>query len=322
MIGTALRDDVWTRLSAGAPLDGLGLGRVHGRWDLRGIGFEPPTREAPASVTLLGGRQASVQRIRGIRKIAGVRLTGLDFSGTKLDHLWLTDCDVEDCLFDGASLKSFRNVGSRLRKCSFAQSSLRDSVLGARLRGARARYEQATFVGADMRGALPGHTDFIDCDFTAARMKGLEFWDATLTRCRFGGLLENVIFAGRKTLLGRRHEETLVDVDFTTAEFRWVEFRHLNLGRVKLPSRPDHLVVQHPKCVLEWLSRSLATRDDRELLSLRSAVDFWLQWAGPHHNQSIFVLAECGRTDDERHTAEMLIREAITACSDSRSRVS
>ncbi len=61
------------RLRAGQPLDGLGLEKVAGRWDLRGMRLSPPITRAP------GPRDAGVATVSlsGMDELRGVTLSGL-----------------------------------------------------------------------------------------------------------------------------------------------------------------------------------------------------------------------------------------------------
>ncbi len=55
----------------------------------------------------------------------------------------------------------------------------------------------------------------------------------------------------------------MVDVDFTEASLRMVEFRKLTLDRVRLPNRPDHIVLEDYAGALDRLIETFRAASDR-----------------------------------------------------------
>lgn len=114
---------------------------------------------------------------------------------------------------------------------------------------------------------------------------------------------------------GKPDLNPMEDVDFSDAELRMVEFRRLNLDRVKFPTSSAHLIVHHYRCVLEGASREL--RSDTRWSGLRAVMEHRLKWAGPRQEVGEFNhrdLAEMG-DEAEAEFAETLLRRLERECS-------
>ena len=111
--GQALSEEVLARLMAGRPLDDLGLEKVEGRIDLRGL-------PAPVPRRLARYEQAGwfIEKLGNLVKFDGVTLRGLDLSGASLDSFRFHKCIIENCLFDGARCHDWRMWESRTRETS------------------------------------------------------------------------------------------------------------------------------------------------------------------------------------------------------------
>jgi Pentapeptide repeats (9 copies) len=87
--------------------------------------------------------------------------------------------------------------------------------------------------------------EYVDCDFSRARLSGVNFWQSSLIRCRFAGRLAGVIFDGRD-LREPKPPNPMLDVDFSTVTFDHCDFRGVNFDRVRLPDDPDIFVFRDP----------------------------------------------------------------------------
>jgi uncharacterized protein YjbI with pentapeptide repeats len=298
------------RIRSGAALDGLGLDRIDGRWDLRGFSTEAPAATTTSAVRTIAG-QYEVSRVSGRVRLRGLSLRDLDLRGSRLQGLSLDHCELTNSRFDEAKLNGLRVRDSSVSDVTFDGADLRDAVLSI----GSAAFERVSFRGADLRGAIPGPAQIADSDFSSARLKGVEFWDTRLTRVRFAGRLEDVTFAARRPILGLLgHDETLVDVDFSDCEFRYVDLRHLNLDRVKLPERPGHVVVRRIRCVLdELIARCSASGDQRiSVVLLRLQRDH----LGPRQDQGVLVFADLLRDQDPelRRSFGDLVNSVAATC--------
>lgn len=312
-----LRDIVLGRLQTGASLAGLGLATVDGRVDLRGLSSEPPVQLKRTEAALVGGATYEIARTGRRMSLKGVDLVNLDLSGSTLPALVLTDCRIRNCRFDRADLTSSAFYGVSFEDTSFERSSMRDVALGGRDHGRPTTYTGVSFVRSTMLGCYPLHAEFTDCDFSNAELKGVEFHDARFTRCRFAGRLDEVRFSGARRYLGLfGHIETLIDVDFSRCEFRWVELAELNLDRVQLPSNERHIVVPQPRCVLRRLLEDIRAHanPDADMRGFASQVELALRRAGPAQAQAVFSIHDLGESEQGRRRAAAMIHRAVAAC--------
>lgn len=86
--------------------------------------------------------------------------------------------------------------------CSFAGASLRDAAVGIWHNGRCNIGRRVSFAGTDFRVVAPLGAIFEDCDFSEARLAKVRFERCAITRCRFAGLLKEVVFDGQSLLAG------------------------------------------------------------------------------------------------------------------------
>ena len=224
-------DVVWRRLAAGASLDGLGLSRVEGRWNLRSIGGPRPPWSGKDDLP----------------EFRGATFAGLDLSGAELQHFRFFDCSFDDCVLDGADLVDWRQWSTSVRQCSFRTARIMGSMGGARR--PPSSWQEVDFSRADLRDTAHHTESYTDCDFSHARLKGVSFDGSRHVRSTFAGPLEDVEFwshpqGSRSSLLGhlRYREANRMDgVDLSAATVRFCTFNRLDLSACVFPSSPDHL---------------------------------------------------------------------------------
>lgn len=307
-----LERQVVARLAGGGPLDGLGLGRVEGRWDLRGMHLSNVRRSGGPTV----GGYATTQ-LEEMDQLKGVRLEGLDLTGAVWEHLRLTSVEINDCVMDRARLPDLRMWDSHWRKCSLRGTRLDGSMSGTTPLWRRSRttsWTQVDFTGADLRDTAHGYESYTDCDFSRARLKEVDFQGARHVRSRFAGPVEDVYFFRRPQgglPVGPVNE--MLDVDFTDAQVIGCSFWGLDLGAVRLPST-EHHVLARPKVAtagraLELLS---AIGQGDSLIGLRVAMEDWIR-TGPGTAEAWGIVHRefLGESDAERAQATALLEQAI-----------
>lgn len=217
-------DSVWRRLATGDALDGLGLTKVDGRWNLGSIG--PPPHP--------WGRKDDLPTFRR------VSLRGLDFSGTRLENFRFFDSVVDDCVFDGAKLLDWR-----MWSTSISRSSFRNSVIEGGMGGNDKlpnKWVSVDFSGANLRNTAHYMESYVDCDFGDAKLRRVDFEGSRHTRSRFAGLLDDCEFrALPKGVKRGRGQNTMEGVDFGLATVRFTGFHKLDLSSCVLPISSDHL---------------------------------------------------------------------------------
>jgi uncharacterized protein YjbI with pentapeptide repeats len=309
--GRSLAEEILARMVAGRPLDELALGEVDGRIDLRGLPAPPPRRLARFEAA-----GWFVEELGNLIKFQGVTLRGMDLSGAALDSFRFSSCAIEDCVLDKARCHDWRMWESRVENTSFRGSSLHGSVLGAWSAGKGNQFTNVNFVKADFRGSSRFTAVYTDCDFSGAKLDKTEFRRCGLARCRFAGVLNEVVFDGRAYRPEDREPNFCEDVDMTGAVLRLVEFRGIDLSAVKLPNEPGLRVIKNYPCVLKVVATAFQDRDDETGRVLRALL------TKPGHelgrplglfNRSDFVLLG---GEELASLADSVIRQAEQDCND------
>ena len=219
-----------------------------------------------------------------IRKIDTLQLRdqqfdGADFSNQQFDHLRFFNCKFNNCRFDVSRFIDLRVWGSSFQSCSFRKAKLRDAALGGLIENRPNTFEDSQFIEADLRGSSYISAVFDRCDFENAKLKKVDFNGSRFTKCRFTGELRETSFAD----VAFDHEDLqpnrMVEVDFTQAELRWVEFRRLDLSKALLPQDEAHIVFPDFRRFLERAIKWLEPRGDLDARKIRAVLEVCLRHA-------------------------------------------
>jgi uncharacterized protein YjbI with pentapeptide repeats len=288
--GAELAREIFRRLAKGTGLSGLPLDSYEGMIDLRGLTVPKP--RAKSSIDrIIGGRLFGIERLEGVNQVRRARLENVDFSYADLGGLKVFESTINACRFEHADLRQAGLWACNVRATSFSHADLRSMVLGGAPDKGRTSYSNVNLKFADLRGASPGFADFVDCDFSNARLDSVEFYGNGLARCRFAGRLADVIFS-KRGLTGDPHEGALEDVDFAQAAFQFCAFRGFDLDSVKFPEDSNHIVFRNYPCVLRRATESLrgsTDKDDRGLLAL---LEMELRWLGPRQRAGVLAVPD------------------------------
>ena len=180
--------------SAGRPLTDLGLAVREGRVDLRGLPLPEPSRLDRFE---LG--DWFVEELGGTLAFRDVRLDGLDLGGARLGRLRFEASALSNCSFQDADCREWRLWGTTVIDCDFAGANLRDAAVGTGFdrRGARNEWRAVSFAGADLRVGAAQSADFLDCDFSLAKLVNVTFAQCRFERGRFRGPMSRIVFDGR-----------------------------------------------------------------------------------------------------------------------------
>jgi len=252
----------------------------------------------------------------GLIELRGVALEGVDLSHARLPSLRVFDSKIAESRFDGAHLGDFRVWNVEVARTSFRGANLRHAVLGAWDDGRGNVYTQVDFTGADLRGLVSPAATYIDCDFSEARLDGIDFQSSAFTRCRFAGELRDVIFWDHGFRTGKPDPNRMEDVDFTDAVLRFVEFRRLDLDRVKFPTSAEHLVVNGYRCVLECALASLEEERSVSGRRARALIEHRLKWCGSNQGVGVFHSEELGETPEDTAVVRDLLRQCEATCAE------
>jgi uncharacterized protein YjbI with pentapeptide repeats len=160
-----------------------------------------------------------------------------DFSGSRLEHVWLSGATLKrvsfrgaalaDVWFDHATLKRVWFIGATLERVRFHRAVLDDvNFDGATLAGVgfdRAMLNRITFIGAVLRDAW----------FTGATLNAVWFISATLKWLLFNGpVLNDISFSGATLTEVKFLGATLAEVWFNGATLNDVTFSGATLNEV------------------------------------------------------------------------------------------
>lgn len=268
--GLELQSEVIRRLRAGERLDGLALDRLDGRWDLRGLGAQDARAAEPDTTAAQAGGMSftfEFSTVAATLEFQRARLVDLDLRGAHLPRLRLFGCVIDNSLFDGAHCVGMRMWATDVSDSSFLAADVARSSVGGWYANRANRLRNVDFRHADLARLGCGVASFTDVDFSYAQLECTNFWQASLIRCRFAGVLREVVFDGRVLEPERGlAANPMLDVDLAkVTAFDDVDFRGVNFDRVTLPATPALLVVRGVHRVEAGIAR-LSGRDDHAAL--------------------------------------------------------
>jgi uncharacterized protein YjbI with pentapeptide repeats len=316
--GEELAVRVLERLAGGESLDGLAIGQINGRADLRGYLTPSPRR-----LKEFKWRSLTITQLAEVSNIHEVSWRSLDLSGASLEHLRLEDMQLVDCRFDGASCVDLRMWRSTIEDSSFNGADLRNAALGPWSKNRGNVYSHVDFSRADFRGTSSLAAEYYDCDFSFARLDKLDFRSSSLIRCRFAGVLREVVFDGRMLSTGKPDPNPMEDVDLTAAELQMVQFKGIDAGRVILPNSPSLRVIDNYPCVLDKAIGMLDDCDNPFARGLRGQFSRERKVLAPGQRKGVFnfndmvLLAKMTHQDGDHLVsfASEVINAAERACS-------
>jgi uncharacterized protein YjbI with pentapeptide repeats len=278
--------EIWDRLLAGKPLDGLGLEKRDGRIDVRGLELPEPTVlrrfkfHGVAIVTVDSGI------------IHGMKWRNLDFSDSKLADLRLMRGLIENCRFDDCDLQAVRIWATSFRNVSFKGANLRGSVLGGAHEGVRNTFVDVDFSEANLTGTIYEAAAFERCTFRKAKLVKIDFQTSGFKDCLFEGELDDVLFY-RQGFKGEKYPPNeMANVDFSCATLRHVGFRGLMLDRVRLPNDDEHIVLRDFAATLDQMVTALQRPSDPVATKLVAFIGIKRKWAAPNQAQGYINVSD------------------------------
>lgn len=305
-VGRQLATEVWQRLRTGKGLDGLTVDVHEGRHDLRGLSIV-----GGVASKLRPWEKWLVEERSGSAELRGVRLLGLDLTGSSLPSLRVFGGAIQGCKFDRAELPDLRLWGVEVEDTSFRASNLSGSVLGGWLDGRGTRFRRVDFSRAKLAAIATPSATFDGCKFADVRLSNVEF-DSDFFDCVFTGTLRDVYFYAFGAQPGKSYPNRLERVDFSGAEFRWVGFKGFDLDSVALPTGDDHLIVDAYPCSLREAAGRLRERGTE--LGLAALFEEALKWAGPHQARGVFNRKDLAEVSTTPLAGVQALEDAMRAC--------
>jgi hypothetical protein len=195
-----------------------------------------------------GGAKARIVRAQKVPEPFSGRLSGVRFSqppeGVNFDGATFEDVDFSGLKVDRVFIR-----GCTFVRCDFSRSVLRAGGFSV---PPPSVYRDCRFDGSDLRQVNPGFGRFERCSFERARIDGWLSWSAWFVDCRFVGRLHNVEFWGSApdyensnhggSLAFRDPSNEFRGNDFRDAELESVEFLGgIDLDAQLLPDGPEYV---------------------------------------------------------------------------------
>jgi uncharacterized protein YjbI with pentapeptide repeats len=261
--------EAWRRVVHGEPLKGLPLTKKNGRIDLSALELPEPEVLERWQTPL-----AEVRRVEPNASLYSLELRDLDLTGGKLSSIYFSDCEITNCFFDDCYLHDLRLRATTITDCSFRGANLRGTALGEAARdgpfkGRQNHFTRVDFSEADLRETVYNAAAFQSCVFRNTKLSKIDFRSSSFVDCGFEGELREVRFWSSdpyyQDLFPRNQ---MLNVDFSRAKLRDVEFRGLTLAQVRLPDDTEHIVINDFANVLDELIRSFDRQGDQTARAL------------------------------------------------------
>jgi uncharacterized protein YjbI with pentapeptide repeats len=274
----------WEQLIRGRPLDDLGIAKIDGRLDLRNIHVADPY-----PVKKMASPVGEVTFLGGITDLKNARWLSIDFSGSQLSGLRLSDSEVQNCLFDRCRMHDLRVWRTAFSNVSFRGADLREAVLGGTSESNTKRnsFHNVDFTGADMRRSIYSAAEFVNCRFDHARLEKVDFESSAFTDCSFAGEMDEVIFNRVGFRCERFPPNEMKRVDFRRAKLHYCEFRGLDLDDVLFPEDDNHIVIDGYPEVLDRLLAFFRGRFDLPSQKLVGKFEHHKRWLGSRQRVGI-----------------------------------
>lgn len=274
--------EVWERLIGGKSLEGLGLSIKDGRIDLSGL-FIPD----PIVTNQFSTKIADVKVLGNLIKIKKANWNALDFTGSRLNHFLFFDSIINDCIFDKCSCQNWGMWGTTISNTRFHATDLRDSALGGIDKGKRNVFRKVDFTKGDLRRIACTSAEFIDCLFRDTKLNKVNFGGSQFVRCTFEGELREVCFNRYGFRAEKLPPNEMIDVDFSRAQLRTVEFRELDLDKVRFPEDEDHVILTNYPEALDRIIGYFKGKTDVSSRMLVADLGCLRKWVGPRQRQGV-----------------------------------
>lgn len=288
-------NDVLEKLVSRHPLTDLVVGFHEGRIDLRDSDVAGVLQGRRFANAIRLGTRANpdivnpwVQVDQGTVSMGGLEFSNIDLSGSRLDGLRFFGCTISNCVFDRASCCDWRMWATHVSDSTFRHADLREASMGGLLDRNQNCFRKVQFIGTDLRRSVHGSAVFVECVFDRAKLKKVDFHGDSFTRCVFRGELREVCFSDRAFNADGILPNVMEDVDFSGACLRLVEFRRLDLDRVRFPVDDQHFVVYDYPAVLEQALKQLADHDDVASRSMFAFLEVCKKWVGGNQTIGVF----------------------------------
>ncbi|GAA5030081.1 hypothetical protein GCM10011506_18910 [Marivirga lumbricoides] len=248
-----LRSKVLKYIRSNKPFDGLGLGKIAGRWDLRGIRFPKPKKKEKLKVN--GGDLDLKKRTYNL---ANVSLHSIDFSYADISECVFVKCTIENCIFESSILKNIECVACNFSNGSFIKTNLSNSSLALNRGVDSGSFKNIEFIESNLSKVSFRFPVIDNCKFINCKLYEVNFDGSRFSNSKFIGKFESGWINGysryaSKSLFGifnrvnpYDYPNLMKNVDFLEAELEDVLFNYkVDLRDCKFQERGDFIIVKN-----------------------------------------------------------------------------
>lgn len=236
---------LWGLLRLGQPMHGAAVPIDDGRYLIES--FRCPSAKPKGKIAF---DRFELRQFEGIPHIEQVSWNAVHFRKSDLQQLQFVGCRVDNCVFEVCDCRGWRLWTTEISNSVFRSCDVRRSVLGGSEDAGVNSFRRVTFERCDLRQTVHFGSKFVDCEFLNCRLDAVDFRGSRFTDCVFRGILESVEFHRSAGPASKLPVNEMNGVDFTESELHSVDFRQVNLERVKFPSDATHVVIDDEASVV------------------------------------------------------------------------
>jgi uncharacterized protein YjbI with pentapeptide repeats len=257
-------------------LEEVAFGTHDGRLDLRGlpiltnIGGVNETRAQAAGVD----REYTFVTLDEPPEFHSVKWDSIDLSFAEIDHLRILLSEVNNCLFVDATVRDWRNWGTRYLNCDFARADLRKSAIGgANYQRKDMEYVNCHWQEGKLKDASLSGAAYRDCVFEHVTLADQQIKEFAFIQCTFSGTLKDITFDGRIRDTQSPwpvRPDAAVDCDFSACTFDGVRFLGIDTRTLRLPStgQPVPHISEVARRALMWAEEADLEPNERSYLRM------------------------------------------------------
>ena len=258
---------IYNRLKKGKTLEGLGLGKLAGRWLVESLSVPQPEPKG-----LFQFKGLTFQQNANVQILKKVRWENMHFSYCDFSDLGFFGLEMTNCHFTNCRCQEIGFWDANISDCEFVACDMTDAAFGGvdMNRPRPNRYSNVIFQGCDFRGSAHSCEAYDSCSFINCRLEHIDFEGAVFSDCIFEGKLQDVMFKARSAACGPIRTNRLSGCDFRRTELVACAFVNIDLNPDLLPNSEDLIVLWNgPADWAKWGEQISAAQHEGRSLFLK-----------------------------------------------------
>jgi len=280
-----------------------GLGRMSGRWDLRGAVLSSLKRESRIET-----EDHAVILRAGTMTLNRRTLRSIDFSCADISYSDWCECTVEDCLFEETVAREVRITAGHFTDCTFRGAHLRGSYMNRNKGTDSGSFRGVDFVASDLSGCIFCFPEIESCSFVNCRLIETDFDGSRFEDCAFKGDIESAWFGGYsvhavtsflrvfRRVNPKDFRNRMQNIDFSECCLKDVLFQNeIDLSSCRLPKGRNYIVVRNLPAVYNKMRETIVR-----------------QWSGEHRQTAMSWIDRALFGDHKKHMPMDIINRDST----------